>query len=62
MYPSDEGIRSQLKWNSTLNIAHAPVPTEQTKFMRKTSIIATIGPKVNTVEKLAELRLAGVNV
>ncbi|KAG6911519.1 hypothetical protein DXG01_011821, partial [Tephrocybe rancida] len=62
MYPSDEGIRSQLEWNSTLNTAHAPVPTEQTKFMRKTSIIATIGPKVNTVEKLAELRLAGVNV
>jgi len=38
------------------------VPTEQTKFLRKTSIVATIGPKVNTVEKLAELRLAGVNV
>jgi pyruvate kinase len=30
--------------------------------MRKTSIIATIGPKVNTVEKLGELRKAGVNV
>ncbi|KAG6862405.1 hypothetical protein C0995_011845 [Termitomyces sp. Mi166 len=62
MYPSDEGIRSQLEWNSTLNPAYAPVPTEKTKFMRKTSIIATIGPKVNTIEKLAELRLAGVNV
>ncbi|KAG6832315.1 hypothetical protein H0H92_003548 [Tricholoma furcatifolium] len=62
MYPSDEGIRSQLEWNSTLNPAYAPVPTEKTKFLRKTSIIATIGPKVNTVEKLAELRLAGVNV
>jgi len=30
--------------------------------LRKTSIIATIGPKVNTVQKLAELRRAGVNV
>ncbi|KAG6818024.1 hypothetical protein H0H87_009179 [Tephrocybe sp. NHM501043] len=56
MYPSDEGIRSQLEWNSTLNTAHAPVPTEQTKFLRK------VRPKVNSVEKLAELRLAGVNV
>ncbi|KAG6851206.1 hypothetical protein H0H93_015216 [Arthromyces matolae] len=62
MYPSYEGIRSQLEWSSTLNPAFAPVPTDKTKFMRKTSIIATIGPKVNTVEKLAELRLAGVNV
>ncbi|KAH0590859.1 Pyruvate kinase [Termitomyces sp. J132] len=62
MYPSDEGIRSQLEWSSTLNPAYAPVPTEKTKFLRKTSIIATIGPKVNAIEKLAELRLAGVNV
>ncbi|KAG5647630.1 hypothetical protein DXG03_008983 [Asterophora parasitica] len=62
MYPNDQGIRSQLEWSSTLNTAFAPVPTEQTKFLRKTSIIATIGPKVNNVEKLAELRKAGVNV
>ncbi|KAF9462133.1 pyruvate kinase [Collybia nuda] len=61
MYPND-GIRSQLEWTSTLSTANAPVPTEQTKFLRKTSIIATIGPKVNTVEKLSELRRAGVNV
>jgi pyruvate kinase len=38
------------------------LPSESTKFLRKTSIIATIGPKVNTVEKLAELRRAGVNI
>ncbi|KAF9015051.1 pyruvate kinase [Cyathus striatus] len=61
MFPAD-GVRSQLEWNSTLDVATAPVPTEKTKFLRKTSIIATIGPKVNTVEKLAELRRAGVNV
>lgn len=61
MYPANR-IRSQLEWNSTLSTANAPVPTEQTKFHRKTSIIATIGPKVNSVEKLAELRRAGVNV
>jgi len=61
MYPAD-GIRSQLEWNSTLSTLNAPVPTEKTKFLRKTAIIATIGPKVNSVEKLAELRHAGVNV
>ncbi|EGO05212.1 hypothetical protein SERLA73DRAFT_174221 [Serpula lacrymans var. lacrymans S7.3] len=61
MFPHD-GIRSQLEWNSTLSVANAPQPTAETKFLRKTAIIATIGPKVNTVEKLSELRRAGVNV
>jgi pyruvate kinase len=60
--PPYDGIRSQLEWNSTLNTATAPQPTEETKFLRKTSIIATIGPKTNSVEKLAELRRAGVNI
>jgi pyruvate kinase len=59
---STEGIRSRLEWNTTLNPASAPQPTEDTKYYRKTGIIATIGPKTNTVEKLAELRRAGVNV
>ncbi|KAF8898852.1 pyruvate kinase [Infundibulicybe gibba] len=61
MFPTD-GIRSQLEWSSTLSTANAPIPTEQTKFLRKTAIIATIGPKVNSVEKLSELCRAGVNV
>ncbi|KAJ7783672.1 pyruvate kinase [Mycena maculata] len=61
MFPSD-GIRSQLEWSSTLNTVHVSVDSEDTKFLRKTAIIATIGPKVNTVEKLGELRRAGVNV
>ncbi|THV07674.1 pyruvate kinase [Dendrothele bispora CBS 962.96] len=61
MFATD-GIHSQLEWSSTLSTIKAPVPTEETKFHRKTSIIATIGPKVNTAEKLAELRRAGVNV
>ncbi|KAI0053361.1 pyruvate kinase [Auriscalpium vulgare] len=56
------GIRSRLEWNATLTPAAAPQTTEATKFFRKTSIIATIGPKVNTVEKLGELRRAGVNI
>ncbi|RDB28627.1 Pyruvate kinase [Hypsizygus marmoreus] len=62
MFPYAEGIRSQLEWTASLSTANAPLPTEETKFLRKTSIIATIGPKVNTVEKLAELRRAGVNI
>ncbi|KIM48308.1 hypothetical protein M413DRAFT_440024 [Hebeloma cylindrosporum] len=61
MYPSD-GIRSQLEWNSTLSTENSPTATDQNKHRRKTSIIATIGPKVNTVERLADLRHAGVNV
>jgi len=59
MYPAD-GIRSQIEWNSALSTT--ALPTSQSKHNRKTSIIATIGPKVNTVEKLAELRRAGINV
>ncbi|KII93858.1 hypothetical protein PLICRDRAFT_152963 [Plicaturopsis crispa FD-325 SS-3] len=61
MLPTD-GIRSQLEWYSTLSTQNAPLPTEETKFFRKTSIIATIGPKTNTVEKLGELARAGVNI
>ncbi|KIJ68560.1 hypothetical protein HYDPIDRAFT_173245 [Hydnomerulius pinastri MD-312] len=57
-----DGIRSQLEWNSTLSPTKAPQPTAETKFLRKTAIIATIGPNTNTVEKLADLRRAGVNV
>jgi len=53
---------SNIEWLSTLTPVKAPVPTEETKFQRKTAIIATIGPKTNTVEKLAELRNAGVNI
>jgi len=59
MYPA---IRSQLEWNSTLSTEKSPAATDQNKHRRKTSIIATIGPKVNSVEKLADLRRAGVNV
>ncbi|KAF7965666.1 hypothetical protein HWV62_42388 [Athelia sp. TMB] len=57
-----DGIRSQLEWNSALSTTNAPLPTEETKYLRKTGIIATIGPKTNSVEKLAELRRAGVNI
>ncbi|KAF7306822.1 Pyruvate kinase [Mycena indigotica] len=62
MQQSIDGIRSQLEWSSALSINNIPLPTEENKFLRKTAIIATIGPKTNTVEKLSELRRAGVNV
>ncbi|KAI5123771.1 hypothetical protein M0805_000360 [Coniferiporia weirii] len=55
-------VSSRLEWLSSLSPINAAVPTEDTKFLRKTAIIATIGPKTNSVEKLAELRKAGVNI
>ncbi|KAG8748547.1 Pyruvate kinase [Ceratobasidium sp. 414] len=62
-------VRSRLEWLSTLSAG--PEPSEDTKYLRKTSIIATIGspfianwlgPKVNNVEMLGQLRKAGMNV
>ncbi|CAK5264558.1 unnamed protein product [Mycena citricolor] len=61
MYPTD-GIRSQLEWSSTLTSLTIPSAEEESKYLRKTAIIATIGPNTNSVEKLSELRRAGVNV
>ncbi|QRW05223.1 pyruvate kinase [Ceratobasidium sp. AG-Ba] len=53
-------VRSRLEWLSTLSAG--PEPSEDTKYLRKTSIIATIVPKVNNVEMLGQLRKAGMNV
>ncbi|KAI0687765.1 pyruvate kinase [Cytidiella melzeri] len=55
-------IKSRIEWLAQLDTSKAPVPTEQTKYHRKTAIIATIGPKVNTPEKLGALTRAGVNI
>ncbi|KAI0257451.1 pyruvate kinase [Lactifluus subvellereus] len=62
-FPTD-AIRSRLEWNATLNPAAAPQTTEATKYHRKVSTLSTLNqcPKVNSVEKLAELRRAGVNI
>ncbi|KAG1757683.1 pyruvate kinase [Suillus lakei] len=57
-----DGIRSQLEWNSTLSVSNAPQPTADTKFLRKVSLTFHQCPNTNTVEKLAALRRAGVNV
>ncbi|KAI0788642.1 pyruvate kinase [Abortiporus biennis] len=59
---SQQEIRSRVEWFANLSTKGAPSPTEQTKFLRKTSIIATIGPKTNSVEMLTDLRRAGINI
>ncbi|KAH7104567.1 pyruvate kinase [Auriculariales sp. MPI-PUGE-AT-0066] len=51
---------SRIGWLSSLTTSFDV--TEEKKYLRKTSIIATIGPKTNSVEKLAELREAGMNI
>ncbi|KAF8511693.1 pyruvate kinase [Gautieria morchelliformis] len=55
-------VTSRLQWLSGLQAGAGPEPSEDTKYLRKTAIIATIGPKVNSVEKLSQLRNAGMNV
>jgi pyruvate kinase len=47
----------KLEWHSKLHPDMAPA-----KNYRKTSIICTIGPKTNSVEKINMLRKAGLNV
>ncbi|KAI9739581.1 MAG: hypothetical protein M1834_006299 [Cirrosporium novae-zelandiae] len=49
--------RTRLEWLSSLNTEFKPA-----KAYRRTSIICTIGPKTNSVEKINILRTAGLNV
>ncbi|RMJ24405.1 Pyruvate kinase [Aspergillus sp. HF37] len=49
--------RMKLEWYSKLNTEMVPP-----KNYRRTSIIGTIGPKTNSVEKINSLRRAGLNV
>ncbi|KAK2767616.1 Pyruvate kinase [Arachnomyces sp. PD_36] len=49
--------RMKLEWTSQLNTEYVPA-----KNYRRTSIICTIGPKTNSVEKINLLRRAGLNV
>ncbi|KAK4700662.1 pyruvate kinase, partial [Phenoliferia sp. Uapishka_3] len=55
-------VSSQLEWLTTLAIPPKVEAGLNGKFLRKTSIIATIGPKTNSVEMITKLRTAGVNV
>ncbi|KAI8577414.1 hypothetical protein K450DRAFT_252319 [Umbelopsis ramanniana AG] len=49
-------ISNTLQWVSQMDVDIEP------KDVRKTSIICTIGPKTNSVEKLTELMEAGMNI
>ncbi|KAI9637100.1 pyruvate kinase [Dioszegia hungarica] len=52
---------SQLAWLSSLKTSFNDFTDEQ-KFLRKTSIIGTIGPKTNSVDMLEQLMNAGLNI
>lgn len=52
---------SQLAWLASLKTGFNDF-TEDQKFMRKTSVIGTIGPKTNSVEMLTKLMDAGLNI
>lgn len=64
LYPATMAapISSRMQWFASQQTSQAPVPTEETKYHRKTAIIATIGPKTNSVEMLGKLVRAGVSV
>lgn len=53
---SNSTISSTLHWVSQMNVDVEP------QAARKTSIICTIGPKTNNVEKLTQLMEAGMNI
>ncbi|KAI9168199.1 Pyruvate kinase [Blastocladiella emersonii ATCC 22665] len=53
---ADFMINSKLEWVSKMDIAIDPVA------VRKTSIVATIGPNTNSVEMMCKLRKAGMNI
>ena len=48
---------SSLTWLSNLNLEQTPH-----KYLRRSSIIGTIGPKTNNVDVLVKLRKAGLNI
>lgn len=54
---SEEYSKSPLEWIVSLNTELKPNPSG-----RKSSIIGTIGPKTNNVDRLVELRKAGLNI
>ncbi|BGP13381.1 hypothetical protein JCM10213_008540 [Rhodosporidiobolus nylandii] len=55
-------VTNQLEWLQQLAIPPSAPEGLQHKSLRKTSIIATIGPKTNSPEMISKLRSAGVNV
>ncbi|CCV00390.1 unnamed protein product [Malassezia sympodialis ATCC 42132] len=55
----EKSIKNQIEWFASLNPIEEKIGNQ---FLRKTSIIATIGPKTNNVPMLHKLRDAGVNI
>jgi len=53
----DESTRTRYEWLAQLNTESRP-----DNNYRRTSIICTIGPKTNSVEKINQLRKAGLNI
>ncbi|KAG8769140.1 Pyruvate kinase [Serendipita sp. 397] len=51
---------SRLQWLASLTTANDEF--QEKKFLRKTAIIATIGPKTNSPDMLQKLREAGMNI
>ena len=51
------GSRTRIEWVAQLNTEYVPSNNH-----RRTSIIGTIGPKTNSIEKINMLRKAGLNV
>ncbi|GAA5946820.1 hypothetical protein JCM3765_002030 [Sporobolomyces pararoseus] len=57
-----DSTSNSLSWLANLSIPPTAEEGLQHKSLRKTSIIATIGPKTNSPEMIQKLRAAGVNV
>lgn len=53
--------KTRLEWISHLNAVGSD-PSQANKYLRKTGIIATIGPNTNSPDKLGDLINAGVNI
>jgi len=60
MSSSGDVTPSRLKWLSDLKTSFDTI--NDTQYLRKSAIIATIGPKTNSVERLTALRDAGMNI
>ncbi|GAA5851136.1 hypothetical protein JCM5353_004574 [Sporobolomyces roseus] len=57
-----DSTSNSLSWLANLSIPPRAEEGLTHKSLRKTSIIATIGPKTNSAEMIQKLRVAGVNV
>jgi len=59
---SNDKLASKAPYNSIAKLAIQSSSKDTTGIDRKTGIICTIGPKTNTVDRMVELRKAGMNI